>query len=101
MTRWDDFNEEWELAAAIRRELLTADDSAWLASHNVTVEDALNGRFRGDLMNDVEAMFARWNTRIGSYHFGFYLGNERGQPIRTGARRLPGAWVATHGEEML
>lgn len=84
MTRedWDEecclYQDERYVVAAIKKHLLTDDQRSFLQKHSLSIEDILNGRFRGDLGDEVTAtIFKPWNDHLGWHEFGFKNGEHR------------------------
>jgi hypothetical protein len=65
------FDDESYLVAAIKKHLRTSAQKIWLDDHDISIEDLLNGRVEGDLMNEVRDIFDDWNKKLGFHSFGF------------------------------
>lgn len=59
-------NDEHRDVTIIRRHLLTLDQAAWLASHNLDLYDLLNGRWPSTWAAEIDSRFHQpWNQRLG------------------------------------
>jgi len=66
-----EFHEEHYMVSAIKKHLRSEIDRAGLSNHDISIEDALNGRVEGEeAQKFVAEMYKRWNTKIGKLTFG-------------------------------
>lgn len=67
---WESGEEEY-VVMLIKKYLRTPEQKAALDAMDVTIEDMLNGRVSGHPERHLQsAIFADWNQRLGTKHFG-------------------------------
>jgi len=71
---WDEVcgyhdDEHW-IVDAIKAHLLTPQQRQWLFEHDLSVEDLLNGRYGGDLEEEIYKIYDDWNKKLGFKEFG-------------------------------
>jgi hypothetical protein len=66
-----EFYQERYAVEAIEKHLQTEDQRKWMFDSRLTIEQMLNGRYPGDVEEDVYAIFAEWNAKLGFKAFGF------------------------------
>lgn len=67
----DAFDSEEYLVSAIKQYLRTEEQRKWLYDHDLSIEDCLNGRYPGDLEEEVaEVLYKPWNEILGFREFG-------------------------------
>ena len=64
-----EFCEEHYLVEAIEKWLLTEDQRKLMFDHRLTIEKMLNGRY-AEAEPIVYAIYAEWNEKLGTKHFG-------------------------------
>ena len=62
-------DEHW-VVAIIKQHLQTDEQRLWLYEHDLYIQDLLNGRTTGDVDDEVRAIFANWNEKLGRQYFG-------------------------------
>ena len=68
----DAFDSEEYLVSAIKKYLRTEKQKQWLYNHDLSIEDCLNGRYPGNLEEEVdEVLYKPWNEILGFHEFGF------------------------------
>lgn len=77
---WEQVAEFWRdgefcgeeyLVEAIEKHLQTEDQRKRMFNSKLTIEKMLNGRYTADVEEDVCAIFAEWNAKLGFKSFGF------------------------------
>jgi hypothetical protein len=66
-----EFHDEHYLVTAIRKFLLTPEQKALMAKHDMSIEDMLNGRTNGRQSQVVTRIYHEWNAKLGFHDFGF------------------------------
>lgn len=64
-----EFYEEGYLTAAIKKYLRDEEDKKKLFELDYSIEDMLNGRTLIDHSDEIEAIFNKWNKKLGFIHF--------------------------------
>jgi hypothetical protein len=59
------------LAKAIQKNLLSAQDRAFMADRSYDVPDLLNGRWEQEDAERIQSIFNDWNCKLGWKEFGF------------------------------
>lgn len=65
-----EFGDEPYLVKAIKIHLLTENQKKIFVKHDITIEDALNGRNGGKSVDAVYKIFNKWNEKLGFHDFG-------------------------------
>ncbi len=59
------FNDEYQNVAAIKQYLLTEEQRKWLYDNRLDIADVLSGRTDETHEDEVNKMFADWNSKLG------------------------------------
>jgi hypothetical protein len=62
--------EEEHVIPLIKLYLLTPEQKAWLTAADLTIADLLNGRYTVSFAGKVSEIYADWNAKLKTKHFG-------------------------------